>query len=126
MVAQSHTVIDHLLERVVAAGVDAAQIARRGSGNGWRRLDGSGSLDLEAAGGSVIGGTVWDLANRNRVPAGHLDLLVVEEAGQLSLADTLAAATAARRLLLVGDPQQLPQVSQARHPPASTAPRWDG
>jgi superfamily I DNA and/or RNA helicase len=47
--------------------------------------------------------------------AGELDLLVVDEAGQFSLASTMAASVAARRLLLLGDPQQLPQVSQATH-----------
>jgi len=50
------------------------------------------------------------------VPAGALDLLVVDEAGQFSLADTIAVSRAAPRLLLLGDPQQLPQVSQAVHP----------
>jgi superfamily I DNA and/or RNA helicase len=41
---------------------------------------------------------------------------VVDEAGQFSLASTIAASVAARRLLLLGDPQQLPQVSQGTHP----------
>src|SRR5690606_12810791 len=38
------------------------------------------------------------------------------EAGQFSLADTVAVARSAKRLLLLGDPQQLPQVSEGRHP----------
>ena len=50
------------------------------------------------------------------VPAGSLDLLVIDEAGQFSLANTLAVAQASSRLLLLGDPQQLPQVSQGAHP----------
>jgi uncharacterized protein len=50
------------------------------------------------------------------VPAGSLDLLVVDEAGQFSLANTIAVSRAASRLLLLGDPQQLPQVSQGQHP----------
>ncbi|MEH3143721.1 MAG: DEAD/DEAH box helicase, partial [Mycobacterium kyogaense] len=62
------------------------------------------------------GGTAWDFANDRRVPAGSLDLLVVEEAGQFSLANTIAVARSARNLLLLGDPQQLPQVSQGTHP----------
>jgi len=45
-----------------------------------------------------------------------LDLLVIDEAGQFSLANTLAVAQASPRLLLLGDPQQLPQVSQGTHP----------
>ena len=49
-------------------------------------------------------------------PPASLDLLVIEEAGQFSLANTIAVARAARNLLLLGDPQQLPQVSQGTHP----------
>ena len=66
--------------------------------------------------GCVIGGTAWDFANPNRVPPGSLDLLVIDEAGQFCLANTIAVAPAAANLLLLGDPQQLPQVSQGTHP----------
>src|SRR5690606_8720632 len=58
----------------------------------------------------------WDFSHEQRVPRGSLDLLVIDEAGQFSLASTIAVACAARRLLLLGDPQQLPQVSQGTHP----------
>ena len=44
------------------------------------------------------------------------DFLVIDEAGQLSLADALAASKGAKNVILLGDPQQLPQVSQASHP----------
>lgn len=64
----------------------------------------------------MVGGTAWDFANAGRVPRGSLDLLVIEEAGQFSLANTIAVASAANNLLLLGDPQQLPQVSQGTHP----------
>jgi superfamily I DNA and/or RNA helicase len=37
----------------------------------------------------------------------------------MSLADVLAAAPAARNLVLLGDPQQLPQVLQGTHPPGA-------
>jgi uncharacterized protein len=40
----------------------------------------------------------------------------VDEAGQYSLANTIAVSVAARNLLLLGDPQQLPQVTQGTHP----------
>ena len=46
-------------------------------------------------------------------------MLFVDEAGQLSLADVLAAGTSARLLILLGDPNQLPQVSQGAHPDGS-------
>ncbi len=41
---------------------------------------------------------------------------MIEEAGQFCLANTIAVAAAADRLLLLGDPQQLPQVSGGTHP----------
>ena len=47
---------------------------------------------------------------------GALDYLVIDEAGQVSLADALAMGTAARNLILLGDPLQLAQVSQGVHP----------
>jgi uncharacterized protein len=51
--------------------------------------------------------------------AGSADTLVVDEAGQVSLADVLAMAGAAENLVLLGDPQQLAQPSQAAHPPGA-------
>ena len=44
------------------------------------------------------------------------DYLVIDEAGQLALVDALVSANGARNLLLLGDPQQLSQVTQASHP----------
>jgi uncharacterized protein len=41
---------------------------------------------------------------------------VIDEAGQLSLANALGAATAAKNVLLLGDPQQLEQPIQGSHP----------
>src|SRR5690606_12325142 len=54
--------------------------------------------------------------HRGRVGVRQLDLLVIDEAGQFSLAATIATALSAKRLLLLGDPQQLPQVSEGIHP----------
>jgi uncharacterized protein len=45
-----------------------------------------------------------------------LDYLVIDEAGQVSLADAVASGTAARNLILLGDPMQLAHVSKATHP----------
>ena len=50
-----------------------------------------------------------------------VDYLVIDEAGQVSLADALAMATAAKNVILLGDPLQLAQVSQALHPVGSGA-----
>jgi superfamily I DNA and/or RNA helicase len=48
-----------------------------------------------------------------------LDVLVIDEAGQISLADALAMGTSAKSLILLGDPLQLAQVTQGVHPPGS-------
>lgn len=125
VVAQSHAVVENLLDRVVAAGLDARLVAKvPGAESGQQAhvftpLEPDGhllfALDNEAT-GYVVGGTAWDFANAARIPRDSLDLLVIDEAGQFSLASTIAAGVAARNLLLLGDPQQLPQVSQGRHP----------
>ncbi|MGA5542871.1 TM0106 family RecB-like putative nuclease [Mycobacterium sp. NPDC051198] len=119
IVAQSHAVIEHLLEQVLDAGVDAAQVAkkRKGADPRWTEIGENHYASFIADHpGCVIGGTAWDFANETRVPRQCLDLLVIEEAGQFNLANTIAVAPAARNLLLLGDPQQLPQVCQGTHP----------
>jgi uncharacterized protein len=45
-----------------------------------------------------------------------VDYLVVDEAGQLSLIDTLASSASAKNLILMGDPQQLKQPIKGTHP----------
>ncbi len=64
--------------------------------------------------GKVVGGTAWLWARDDLVKS--LDYLIVDEAGQLSLAHTLAAARSAYNLILLGDPQQLEQPQRAAHP----------
>ena len=119
VVAQSHAVVENLLDCVVEAGVDAERVGKKKARADarWQQVDEKDYPAFIAAdSGCVIGGTAWDFANDGRVPRRSLDLLVVEEAGQFSLANTIAVAGAARNLLLLGDPQQLPQVSQGNHP----------
>jgi len=124
VVAQSHAIVENLLERVVADGVPAVQVAKAPKDQGGAepaytpiRKDGMAGFIAEHGGeGFVVGGTAWDFSNTRRVERGGLDLLVIDEAGQFSLASTIAVAAAARNLLLLGDPQQLPQVSQGAHP----------
>jgi predicted RecB family nuclease len=67
----------------------------------------------------VLAGTSWLFAREDM--GGVVDTLFVDEAGQVSLADALAAGTCARNVVLLGDPQQLPQVSQGTHPEGSGA-----
>ena len=66
---------------------------------------------------AVVGGTAWMFARP--VMEAAFDWLVVDEAGQMSLANLLVMARCARGILLVGDQQQLAQPSQADHPEES-------
>jgi predicted RecB family nuclease len=68
---------------------------------------------------NLTAGTAWHYCLPEA--AATLDYLFIDEAGQISLADALALSTAAREVVLLGDPQQLPQVSQGTHPPGASA-----
>ena len=120
VVAQSHATVENLLGCVIDAGLDPGRVAKKPYDHHsprWQEIDSSQYPAFIAdTPGCVIGGTAWDFANGNRVPPGSLDLLVIDEAGQFCLANTIAVAPAAANLLLLGDPQQLPQVSQGTHP----------
>ena len=119
VVAQSHAVVENLFGDVIHAGVGSALVAKKlnTANAGWTEITNPEFADFIAQhDGCVVGGTAWDFANGNKIPARSLDLLVIEEAGQFSLANTIAVSRAARNLLLLGDPQQLPQVSQGTHP----------
>ncbi|MEO9170854.1 MAG: TM0106 family RecB-like putative nuclease [Candidatus Aquilonibacter sp.] len=67
-----------------------------------------------AAGHQLAAGTPWLFARE--ALTGKYDVLFVDEAGQISLADALACSLAARNVVLLGDPLQLAQVSQGSHP----------
>lgn len=120
VVAQSHAVVENLLDCTIDAGIDPHRVAKKRYERQdvrWQQIsDDEYAGFIAGTGGCVIGGTAWDFANPNRVPPGSLDLLVIDEAGQFCLANTIAVAPAAGNLLLLGDPQQLPQVSQGTHP----------
>ncbi|MBO3101002.1 TM0106 family RecB-like putative nuclease [Cellulomonas fengjieae] len=124
VVAQSHAVVENMLRAVNDAGLAPEQIGKKAQDQHpddavWESLpDGrrARAFHDRQPGGFVVGGTKWDFTSGDRIPSGGFDLLVIDEAGQFSLADTIAVSTAARNLLLLGDPQQLPQVTQGRHP----------
>jgi len=68
---------------------------------------------------SLLGGTSWLWANARFRDS--VDVLFIDEAGQMSLADVLAVSAGAKSLVLLGDPQQLEQPQQASHPPGAAA-----
>jgi predicted RecB family nuclease len=62
---------------------------------------------------ALVAGTSWLISHEDLA---KLDVLVIDEAGQVALADAVAMATNAESLVLLGDPLQLAQVSLAEHP----------
>lgn len=131
VVGQSHATSENFLDSVVRAGVApdrVVKVPKTGATDEdvesaeWTAVKNGAAIAAflsscaETGTGGVVGGTAWTFANESTVARGSLDLLVVDEAGQFSLAPTIASSVAATRLLLLGDPQQLPQVSQGSHP----------
>ena len=78
------------------------------------RVQATASNDIAAQGPHIVGGTAFFFARDENIQA--FDWLFVDEAGQVSLANMVAMGRAARNIVLVGDPQQLPQVIQGAHP----------
>ena len=125
--ANSHKVIGHLLEEIAGVaereGLRVPRIGQRTDRDGGaafagaRRLKGNAEAAEALAAGEleVVGGTAW-LWSREEF-AGLLDVLIVEEAGQMSLANAVAASPAASSIVLLGDPQQLDQPVKGSHPP---------
>ncbi len=118
----SHRAIHNLLDAVEDAARDAGlQFAGRkkasaGNPESFYEHDHIESVTESdaAAGCELSAGTSWHFARHAH--DGTLDYLFVDEAGQVALADALAMGTAARNVVLVGDPQQLAQVIQGTHP----------
>ncbi len=69
---------------------------------------------LKANEADVMGGTTWLWARDEFVNA--VDVLFVDEAGQIALANVLAVTRAAKSVVLLGDPQQLEQPHKGSHP----------
>jgi predicted RecB family nuclease len=67
--------------------------------------------------GKVVGGTAWLWADDQSRET--LDYLFIDEAGQMSLSQALAASRAAKNIVLLGDPQQLEQPQRGAHPEGS-------
>ncbi len=127
VVATSHKVIRKLLaDAVRAADRDGVAIptAHRCDEGAVMPVDGSSIVELrenedadaflQPAGGRLLGGTAWLWAREELRQS--VDVLFVDEAGQMSLANVLAVSEAARAVVLLGDPQQLDQPQRASHP----------
>jgi superfamily I DNA and/or RNA helicase len=69
---------------------------------------------LKTKSASVIGGTAFLWSREEMFEM--LDVLIVDEAAQMSLANVLASGQSAKNLVLLGDPRQLDQPLQGSHP----------
>ena len=64
---------------------------------------------------AVLGGTIFTFV-KEAYDETPFDLLVIDEAGQVSLSNLLYMSRIARDIILVGDQQQLSQPNRAAHP----------
>ena len=125
--ANSHKVISNLLDAVCNAAdgppVEVRGIQKANDGDGCRdeRIVQAGSnaevVEALAGDANLAAGTAWLWAREEM--AGAVDVLVIDEAAQMSLANTLAVCQAAGSLVLLGDPRQLDQPIQGVHPPGA-------
>ena len=126
----SHKVIGNLLQAVLKASapefedVEVRPIQR---GDADQLLDDERVMrgvnpqavreHLDDGRANLAAGTSWLWASPKMI--GAVDVLFVDEAGQISLANVIATSTATRSIVLLGDPQQLDQPMRGAHPPGA-------
>ena len=133
--ANSHKVIGNVLDAVVAAAQETG--ARTAAGAPHRHRPEAGKNEEPAVrrrraarrrarhrGGAADGHARRRRRHglalvRGRDGGGAVDVLLVDEAGQFSLANAVAVSPAGRSLVLLGDPQQLDQPLKGSHPPGA-------
>ena len=124
--SNSNAAINHVLKKAQgcldARGCDALVVKASSTSShisDGKALVGSRAQALKEAdlpnAPAVLGGTVFTLVKEAHDGA-PFDLLVIDEAGQVSLSNLLVMSRVARNILLVGDQQQLSQPSRADHP----------
>ncbi len=122
--AVSHKVIRNLLDAVMKAAdefglqVMCVQKVQKKSETPSRieetTNNGAALARLTDERANVVGGTLWLWAKPEALNA--VDVLFIDEAGQMSLANVIAASQAGQSVVLLGDPQQLDQPQQGSHP----------
>jgi predicted RecB family nuclease len=123
--ALSHKVIRNLLDEVVEAAnerdipdvrclhrdndgeeSEGVAVARKNNEEAWEAL--------KSGRANVVGGTSWLWSPEAAFEA--VDVLFIDEAGQMALADVIAVSQAAKNVVLLGDPQQLERPLKGSHP----------
>ncbi len=121
--SNSHKAIDNVLhsieDRLVESGETVRLVGQKKDSEDEHYI-GRGFIESVANNDDIdptipiIGGTAWAFA-RSELLASR-DALFVDEAGQVSLGNLVAMATAAKSIVLVGDQMQLAQPIQGTHP----------
>ncbi len=122
--ANSHKVIRNLLNEVAEAADESDLSLRciqkvRDPEDDLPRLtfttDNATALDaIKSSQCQVAAGTAWFWSRE--AASECVDVLFVDEAAQMALANVLAVSQACSTLVLLGDPQQLEQPTQGSHP----------
>ena len=120
--APNHRAIENVLRETIKAFTDKGEAdllhGVRVKSNGRKpKLTGFKYGDATKAARSdvnIVAGTAWLFSNMKMKDA-PVDVLIIDEAGQFALADALASSRSAHNLILLGDPLQLAQVTQAVH-----------
>lgn len=123
IVANSHTVVRNLLDAVIEGADEERLDLMCVQKHGGKEPDGH-RLRIAARNGDLLaalrtdcqvgGGTAWLWSSPEAFEA--VDVIFVDEAAQMSLANVLAVSQAARAVVLLGDPRQLDQPMQGSHP----------
>jgi predicted RecB family nuclease len=128
--ANSHKVIRKVLEKLLEVSQEKNHNVTciQKTPDDWEETDSDSDvimadankdiLDALSSGeAQVAGGTAWVWADESLKNA--VDVLFVDEAGQMSLVDVLAVSQAGTNLVLLGDPQQLRSPLKGTHPPGT-------
>ncbi len=128
--ALSHKVIRKLLDEVVEAAEEAQlqevrclqKVKIKAADDDASEIeittDDDAPLDaLHSGAANVVGGTSWLWTRPECSDA--VDVLFIDEAGQMALADVVAVSRAAKNIVLIGDPQQLDRPLKGSHPPGA-------
>ena len=120
--SNSHKAINNLLCKIQEVAIEKG-VTFRGVKKSGSEEDGLNCSMIEEAARNeqaedrsynLVGGTAW-LFSRPAFDQ-QLDYIFVDEAGQVCLANVVAAGTAAKNIVLVGDQMQLSQPTQGIHP----------
>lgn len=120
VVALSHKVIENLLDKVLELGDKYGQEVKVGKSGPVKNknIEKIAPKDFASklAMNSIVGGTIFSWVKQDD---DVLDFLFIDEAGQLALSNVISICKCTKNIVLMGDPQQLQQPSQAAHPNGS-------